>query len=136
VKRFCSGNHLRGAGGVVGVVPDSYDDFEIAMEQFPVLVAGGGARIGLFCSGAKAAEEAVGAGHGYGRHSREEDDGGILFVDGFCGFVNGADGERDGIEPGEGEDLSEHGGNERVGAIADGDDNDGAVAVVRGRGTK
>jgi len=44
--------------------------------------------------------------------------------------MNGADGERDGVDAGEGEDLGEHGGDERVGTVADGNHN------RRGRGIK
>ena len=64
------------------------------------------------------------AGHGDGRHSGEEDEVGLLLGDGGDGFVDALDGDAGGVESGLVENLGEHGGDEVVEAVADGDDDD------------
>ena len=106
VQVFGAADHLRGLGGIFVVVPDSHDDLERRIRP------------------AQAAKDAVGAGHGDGRHSGEKNEIGLLFADGSDGFVDALDGNAGGVESSLIENLGEHGGDEVVGAVADGDDDD------------
>ena len=147
VEILGAADHLGGAGGVVGVVPDSNHNFQIRLRSgsmdlllrssivlvielllgTPVICACAGIVLLRSARGvAETAEEAVGAGHSYGGHSGEEDDGGILFSDLRDGVVDSTHWEACGAESGEVEDLGEHVGNEVVCAVADGNDNSGA----------